>query len=450
MSLTLSPTVMQLVDAVLELADVYGVFASVYATAGQGRTVCWRNGSFTRRWSSSERLFSVTVITQQGELAQMSTTDWSLAAAERAFHLARERARSDHSRFAQIRRLADLEARCAPFPPAGERQEEWPSSFYRAIEQHHRQCRERFGAIPWLTTSTVRYEFLTAARSDGALYQTAVWRAGCLHEWGRNIGHRLFVETTAETASQLSPESLVYYVDTKLCETDQKPMFAGHLPQSGVIGDSLLLDADITAAIMFAAFLAGTFDHRPPSSASLIVEPSPGLPGYHPLHPYGYPLAPATICSPEKVDQAYLHALRTCADQISSHLTVKLPTLDGQRDQSLHETCQTLADRGLIAELSIFKGIERFHHDPRSGLFILLPKQHCRWSSRRLSIQPPCWLHGSLAHYVAACLGGTGSTVLTWPQAGTGWTMSVPQYALLEMDAVSKEEERHVWCSTFC
>ncbi len=438
MNARLNPGAKQLIDTVLKLADAFGLTASVYTTAAASRTVCWRQGSFVSRRSSVHTSLTVSVVTSAGAIGRVTTDDWSIAAAVRAFHLARKEAVHNPLFLAQLSRLNAREARALPPAPALDRPDKLPAPFFREVERYHRQLQRLVAPQQVGTTCTVRCEQIAAGRSDGSLHQATIWRAECLDEWHDPHSfstRRLFACFSAPAAALLSVEQLTAPSLRKLRFLKRHKSVAAADWRQSLSEPQLLLDSEVTAALLFAAFLSGTIDEPPPTAAVISLEPSEGIPGYHPLHPYGYLLAPAIICSARRSDPSYVQALRNQSNRISSHLSLRLPRLanEARDDANPAEVCRRLAVRGLAGELSVLAGINRFHYDADSGLFALLPQFVFRWRQGRLTQQAPCWLYSSFASWLSGCLGGAGPAVLEWPQPGLPWTVSVPQYTLTQV-----------------
>lgn len=436
MNARLSTTAKELIDVVLQLADAFGVAASVFTTVNRSCTVGWRRSSFVHRHSGAKASLTVTVVTPADAIGQSCTDEWSLAAAVRTFHLAKNSAVPDPFRLAQLARLSMLEKRSAPLAPAPDKPDKLPASFFREVERYHRYFQNELSPLSVETTCTVGWTQMVAGRSDGSFHQATIWRAECRDEWcnpalQQTAPRRLFTCVSAPSASLLSAAQLTSAAWSKLRTRKWQlsaPSTAAHKENNAA---QLLLDGEVTAAILFAAFLSGALDHPPPTTAVITVEPNEGIPGYHPLHPYGYLLAPEVICSARRSDPPYLQALRSHSEQISAHLSLRLPHLDETRqDDKLADLCRRLTSRRLASELDVLQGIDRFHYDAASGLFALLPRWVARWQEDQLQILPPCWLFASFASWLSGCLGGVGPNMLEWPQHGSPWTVSVPQYTL--------------------
>ncbi|UFJ41877.1 hypothetical protein LOK74_05070 [Brevibacillus humidisoli] len=439
MSLIVDPTAKQLIDAVLQLADTFGVFASVYTTVRDSRIVCWKKSGFDYRKSALERYISVIVLTPSGEVGRMCTDDWSLTAVERAFHLAKDTAVQNPALLEQLERLGKLEERSLPLLADEEKQDKLPPNFFREVEQHHRQCQNLLAPQPVTTICTVNCDQFAAGRSDGTYHQVSVWRADFLNEWQDQKSQtlqKLRSSTSAPSARLLNAEQLAAPSVSKL----RRLVSRAAIPEADPVRvttepSTMILDAEATTAILFAAFLTGTLNDPPPTAASVTIEPNEGIPGYYPLHPYGYLLTPEVICSPKKHDRPYVQALHQNIQLFASHLTFRLPSLGS--DENEHdpaEICAQLSARGLINELQVLRGVARFHWDPDSDLFVLLPASSYRWQQGRLIPRPPSWLYCSFSGWLSGCLGGVGPVMLEWPDYRLHWTVSAQQYTLLQID----------------
>jgi hypothetical protein len=435
MSGILAPTAEALAASIVELADSFGVFASLFAVEREEQLLTWRGGAFADRETSRQRLFGITVVI--GDRAgQAWTEDLSKAAAENAFHRARHSAKKNPLLLDALKQLAAREERCPPLLPELEEPDWVDPGFYRPAETHHRHLARELASVSLHTALRVTRERFHAARSDGAVHQATVWRTACSHRFAAGAkSYEIKAGMSAPACGHLSLEPLLASLSR---QTEQLQPRWGNFaaPQEPLSflwpNVQYLIDTELLARLVHA-WVQAVPATAGCSSALLLAEAVEGSLGYYPIHPFGYLLGPMAIFSPEGLNQACLEACRT-ALPFAGHLSLQLPALLPFDAADPTKAFQLLQQRGLLDEelLYVLEGVERFHYDQATAAVFFQPRRVHMRAGNSLKQLPDCLFQGSLHSLFASFVGGMGPVRIASAFSDTDWTVSAPCYSLLQ------------------
>ncbi len=437
MDTIISPTPQQVSNAVLSLAEAFGLTASVFTLVRKSERFDWQNGRMDTIESAFDCQCHVILWSPDGRVGQAVTSDWSIPSAERALHLARQAMRPDPSRIAQLDRLAALEKRCPPVLPAGEATDGPKEALAASFSARHQAICSRLSVGFVKTAVTLSRELYLAARSDGAVHQTSLWRVrltDAIRQSADTAWRQVHSGLTVPEPDLPCPDQLALALpapDGRWAHPADKP---GGAAGSGTRHhQNLLVDSAVLARLLFAWFRHS--GKLPPSSAATLrFEPVEGSPGYTPIHPWGYLAAPATLCSANGSDPVYLHALRHAPAPFAGHLSLELaPLADPAGIKHVTEAYAALAARKLVSDdtTRVLEGVDKLYVDPSGKRFALLPTQAFAGKGGQLVPAPAGWLHGSLDQLLLALVGGAGPGRIEWGDPQTDWTAALPAYALL-------------------
>jgi hypothetical protein len=426
-------------ESVLELADSFGVYATFFAKAVEDRQYAWHSGRFVQRHNRETKKMLLHLLLPDGRVGRACTEEWTIQAAERAFHDARQHA-DEMPGFRDILHQLELAEQRAPVLPWEVETPVWEEmKAAMMIEKHHHDLCASLPADVLDTIFRVSLERSYSLRSDGISHLAAVWRGACTHRLFDP--ERLQTETIHHGISMTehSPFPIDVLILTLTESIKQRRKHSGfdqrsHLSRKRSVQDlPLLVDTGILARMVHAWLQTTTHQQYAASAVTLMLEPLEGAYGYTPLHPYGYLLSPTVLLSKDGMNRAMLQALRMPPMQ-TGHLTCLPAELDSRPITTPIQACRTLEQYGLLEEevLYVCEGVERFHFNPATAAFSLLPKHVTRCGiDRILEKENPCWLVGSLDELFSSIIAGMGSMQIACADMDHMWSLAGPAYTFL-------------------
>jgi hypothetical protein len=420
-------------DSLLELADSFGVFATLYASEQQIGRWIWENGSFRHRHSEHRRLLCITVRTADERFGQAWSNDWSHSAVLRAFHMARRWACIDPDALASCRHMAQWETR---LPEHRSQELDWQTAYggqaaYQAERQHHEICSRP--SVPTAeTVFTLQQERLYAARSDGTSHAAGLFRELTEHHMYDKSGAARLVR--CGSAGTMLPDA-AQPTDDLTAEELQLPkphsFDCTAMRSEQTLRDRLLvLDISLLARLVYA-WVHSEQRGSLRSAATIQAEAVEGSPGYSPIHPWGYLFAAMPLLSPAGCDTANLAALRVRSFQ--THLSVQLP-LWQDAPTSAEQLLNAAARNGLLndEEVWLLEGAHSFSFDPITGTCCFLPGRFVRYTDGKWTPCPSLPVEVRPSLVLQSLLGGAGDSATAWGSPDSLWTVSAPRYVFVQ------------------
>jgi hypothetical protein len=423
-------------DSLLELADSFGVYATLFASDKQMGRWEWESGSFRERYSENRRSLCITVRTADERFGQAWSNDWSLPAVERTFHMARRCARFDPAAVKSCRRLAESETRLI-----GHRLQEndWQASSgeraaYQAEQLHH-EISSGLSAPAVQTIFTFQEEQLYTARSDGATHSARLFRALTEHTMYGETGYRQLRSGIAGTSL---PEIIVSRPPDEWIPDEPRPYDQPLIPSGCWNEDTLsnrLLVLDIR---MFARIVYAWVDSEQPgtfgSAATIQAEALEGSPGFLPIHPWGYLFASMPLLSPAGCDSANLAAVRVRS--FDTHLSVQLPHLLDV-PTSMEQLLTTGEQHGWFSEENgeevwLLEGTQWFAYDRQTGICYFVPGRFRRFANGKGTLLGAPSISVPLSLVIRSIRGGAGESATAWGSTDSLWTVSAPRYVFVQ------------------
>jgi len=418
-------SVPEMTDNLMELADTFGTFATLFWREQQTREYQWQNGGFRLRQNGVSRLLHLTVQTSDSRIGQAWTEDGSLAALQRCYHHARNHARAAAPVLRAIRTLADEEQRL-PALAADWHRPEWVEQMPREVEKLHRQLMSRISPCRLTTTLRLIEEQVRAVRSDGMCHSTRFTRLVTDHVFPDSAHTAAAVMRTGITLSPGVETAMEEHLAALAAEMDHCLGQRTDTPRSHPAACSfaprldripLWIDLHLLARMLVAWIKSG---HQPAASrATIQLIALDGSPGYSPIHPWGYLFPPLTLSSPS--GEIPSDRFTICnVPSFFNHLMIELP-LWGKETAGPCELFDLGDGSALLVE-----GADWFSFDAHSGLCCFLPRR-IRTRDGELA---PALIELPLRNITASLWAGTGGSATVW--GGDLWTATGPRYVYMQ------------------
>ena len=374
----------------MDLADTFGVFTALFTREQHIRRAEWQDGAFRMRNNDLQRMLCLTVITADNAVGQAWSEDWSLAAVQRCFHVARNNARQDPLRLASIQEMAREEKRFPAMSKAGSEAPE-TESLPREVERLHQQAAARIAPYSLTTTLENVLEQMRVVRSDGISYAVCFSRLLTDHVTylpAGNALHRIRIGTShlpqngwdvQHHLAALSEQTERFIRDFPTLSDLEHSAYCTHAPLTDC---PLLLDIELLARLVYAWVQSSRTTIG--SRAIIQAVALDGCPGYFPLHPWGCLFPPLTLLSPTGPEPAHLHAVRGISS-FSNHLLVRLPD-SLEQVQHVDHLFEQAGLMGMDGTWLLLEGVDWFAFDGNSGLCSFLPRS----MRTRHEILKPC------------------------------------------------------------
>jgi hypothetical protein len=417
----------EMTDSLMELADTFGIFASLFTREQRIREVHWQDGGFRLRKNGASRSLCVTVQTADSRVGQAWTENWSLSSVQRCFHHARNHARGGSPLLAAMHELARQERRLPALSTEGS-EPEWVELVPRHIDVLHRQAASRIS--PYSLSTTLRFieEQVHSFRSDGMNHSVRFSRLLTDHlscDPLRTTSHRM---RTGITLSPCAEWDMPQHLDAL---TEQTEWFIRQLPNTSMMHPAsfstpLSVDSgpfwlDMELLAMMVVAWTKSRSETGASRATIRAIALDGSPGYFPIHPWGYLFPPLTLLSPAGAVPAHLHIIRNDPD-FSNLLTVQLPLLREQVSHP-HELFE-LAENGAL----LLEGADWFSFDEQTGLCCFLPRR----VSTRDGDRSPVMFEMPLHQVMESLWAGAGGSVTAWGAPDSLWTVTGPRFVYVQ------------------
>jgi hypothetical protein len=425
-------------DNLLELADAFGVYATLFASEKQISRWEWETGSFRERYSEMCRSLCITVRTPDERFGQAWSNDWSSSAVERAFHMARRCARVDPAAVEACRRLAESETRLLGLRlPASDWQAASGERAAYMAEQLHHEIASGPSTPAVQTIFTFQEEQLYAARSDGTTHTARLFRALTEHTLFDASGYRQLRSGIAGTSL---PETIVFRPPDEWIPCEPRPSGQPLVPsgcwnEHSLSNRLLMLDIRLFARIVYA-WVHSEQPGSHGSAATIQAEALDGSPGHLPIHPWGYLFASMPLLSPAGCDSANLAAVRVRS--FDTHLSVQLPHLPGSPTSAALRLA-TGKQHGWFSEKNdeevwLLEGTQWFAFDRQTGTCCFVPGRFRRYANGKATLLDASPISIPLSLVMRSIRGGVGESATAWGADDSLWTVSAPRYVLVQWE----------------
>lgn len=418
-------------ESVMELADSFGLFAVFYAHHSEAISYHWHCGSFIRRQTENRQKVFLHLIFPDGRIGKAESPDWSIPAVEKAFHHARNEAKSKPG-FLDFLQQLTIEEKRAPFP-ATEENEPAPShtEFACCIDRHHQELLPIISPDLLDTTLCIFEETSYSLRSDGIHYQTKGWRAACSHTLFSierlqpfHFHHGITVSANTPFAKLAEPlkSELIQWKTAYTASGKPAPEIktvTARIP--------FIFDATIIAHLIRAWLQTGCGDTGRSAVASLWFAPAESMMDRLPLHPCGYQLSAAPLLSATGCNRELLQAFRE-PYPLTGHFLCQTP-VHLQQAVNPREIFTSLSTAWYGEEkLHVCEGVAQFHAAKDTDRFFLLPARIYRADGTGSAAVQPVWIEGDLSLLFSSIFAGFGPLKSVWPTSSQNCSFSLPAY----------------------
>jgi|GEM_PF-4050720 len=427
-------------ECLLELADTFGLLATVCFVSSTCRTYRWRNRQFWRRESGQAMRMSLHLFFLDGRVGRATASSPCLEDAIRMFHQARLQAAPHPDLMKSYHYLAAHEPKAPLLPPIPSAGELPCRLFAQAADVHVRQATARLEAWGELASELrLQEERILCLRSDGMVHQTAIWRAGLFHQIDERSTGRQYHIVSGKAAfhpEQLAPDGLIEAAEEKLrayIRLTKPSLIQAPPPVPETV--QWLLHAELAAPLLGAWLGSAIRSGRLPAGMPAItVAPAEDSFDYFPLHPLGFLIAPQRLL-PTTASRADMAHLASFAD-FPVHFATEIPVLSLQPVSHPLEACRALDKFGLLtdAPLLIGEGADWFAADPNTGTFVMRPRRCALYQQGNLTRVEPVWLEGTAERWLTALTAGIGPSRQRTVGVEPMDTIALPDYLFLTLE----------------